>query len=229
MSSAIGKLLVVSHDGENTIGVVEFGGKRRSVYLTLVPNARSGDFVRFRAGFATEKVEGAENLNPENRVEDKDREIDIETLRAYRLLSALDPRCLQKLLPLAQEQTFAAGQTIFHAGETSVYLHLIVSGIVVLEEPASDGAVPVQTLGAGDALGWSALTTEARTHFDARAVSDVVTVAFEGGPVRVSCDADPVMGYALMKQLLAMMTERLDALRMKVVAVAPIRSARAAG
>ncbi len=217
----------MSTDGENRIGVVEFGGKRRSVYLTLVPEAHSGDFVRFRAGFATERVDGRETLNGEGRVDEREHELDIETVRAYRLLSELDPHQLQKLLPLAQEENFEAGQVIFHAGERSVYLHLIVSGNVALELPAAYGVVQVYTLHAGDAMGWSALTTEAKTHFQARALTAVSTVAFEGGPMRASCDRDPVMGYALMKRLLEMVTARLDAVGLKVAEGAQTLTARA--
>ena len=115
MSSATGKILVESTDGENRVGVVEFDGKRRSIYLNLVPDAHSGDYVKFRAGFATERVDGsAPAISPSTHAT-REPEIDIETVRAYRLLGELDPRQLQKLLPLAQEERFAAGQVIFQA------------------------------------------------------------------------------------------------------------------
>jgi CRP-like cAMP-binding protein/hydrogenase maturation factor len=226
MSAAVGKIIVESRDGDNRVGIVEFDGKRRTVYLNLVPDAHSGDYVKFRAGFATERVDG--NGTSDAPPGGKEREIDIENVRAYRLLSELEPSQLLKLLPLAQEQSFAAGEIIFRAGEKSLYLHLIVSGIVVLEEVAGESTVQVQTLRAGDAMGWSALTTEARTHFQARALSDVSTVAFEGSLTRAACDTDPVMGYALMKRLLEMLTGRLDALRTKVTEQVQIRAAGAA-
>jgi hypothetical protein len=34
--------------------------------------------------------------------------------------------------------------------------------------------------------------------------------------MRAACDRDPALGYALMKRLLEIVTERLDALRMKL-------------
>jgi len=34
--------------------------------------------------------------------------------------------------------------------------------------------------------------------------------------LRAACDQDPAMGYALMKRLLELVTERLDATRMKL-------------
>jgi CRP-like cAMP-binding protein len=69
----------------------------------------------------------------------------------------------------------------------------------------------------GDAIGWSSLTPGHRTHFQARALSAVDTVAFPGDRLRSACERDPAMGYALMKQLLELVTERLDAARMQLV------------
>jgi CRP/FNR family cyclic AMP-dependent transcriptional regulator len=141
----------------------------------------------------------------------------IETARAYRLLTELGPEQLRKLLPLAEEQTFEAGRFIFREGDRSMFLHLIVSGEVVLSSSISGETIHVQTLHAGDAMGWSALTAESRTHFQARALASVTTIAFPGERLREACDHDPGMGFALMKQLLELVTERLDATRMQML------------
>ncbi len=99
----------------------------------------------------------------------------------------------------------------------SSFLHLIVSGEVALEMDINGQAVRVQTLRAGEAMGWSALAADSLTHFQARALSPVSTVAFPGARIREACDQDPEMGYALMKRLLELVTERLDATRMQLV------------
>ena len=52
-----GKILQVYKEGNNRIGLIEFDGKRRAIYLDLVPAAQAGDYVRFYAGFATERVD----------------------------------------------------------------------------------------------------------------------------------------------------------------------------
>lgn len=138
----------------------------------------------------------------------------LEMAHNYQLLSGLEPEQLRKLLPLAEDRQFSPGQLIFHQGDRSSALHLIVSGEISLESPASNGEnIHVQTLHAGEAMGWSALTEERRTHFQARAITAVSTVAFPSERIREACDGDPVMGYALMKRLLELVTERLDAVR----------------
>ncbi len=213
-----GRILEEHIEGDSRIGLVEFDGKRRAVYLNLVPEARIGDYVLFHAGFATERVDVAEGQGAlgQSRV-NKGHERgkpDIHTYQAHRLLSELDPQQLRKLLPLAQEKQFSAGQTIFEAGDKSLFLHLIVSGDVALEDLSVDRPGPVQTLHAGDAMGWSAIVAGALTHFQAVALSPVSTVAFPGDQLRAACDRDPAMGYALMKRLMELVTERLDAVRM---------------
>lgn len=143
----------------------------------------------------------------------------LEMTRAYRLLSELDPGQLRKLLPLAEEQQFESGQLIFHEGDKSSFLHLIVSGEVALEMVAAGRRVRVQTLQAGEAMGWSALTADSHTHFQARALSPVSTIAFASERIRQACESDPAMGYVLMKRLLELVTERLDATRMQLLNV----------
>jgi CRP-like cAMP-binding protein len=144
----------------------------------------------------------------------------LQMAHAYRLLSELDPRQLRKLLPLAQERHFDKGQIIFKEGDKSAYLSLIVSGEVILERVAGGEVAPVQTLRPGEAMGWSALTADGHAQFRARALSPVDTVSFPSDPIREACDRDPEMGYHLMKQLLQLVTERLDALRAQSSCVA---------
>ena len=140
----------------------------------------------------------------------------IEMTRAYQLLSGLDPEQLRKLLPLAEEKHFDSGQILFHEGDRSSYLYLIVSGEVALETTKGRGTIRVQTLHSGEAMGWSALSADSHTHFQARALSPVTTVAFPSARIREACDRDPSMGFAVMKRLLDVVTERLDATRMQL-------------
>ena len=137
----------------------------------------------------------------------------LEMAHAYRLLSELDPRQLRKLLPLAEERQYEKDEIIFREGDKSAYLSLIVSGEVVLEKVAGDEVVRIQTLRPGEAMGWSALTTDGHAQFRARALSPVEAIAFPSERLREACDRDPDMGYHLMKQLLQVVAQRLDAVR----------------
>jgi CRP/FNR family cyclic AMP-dependent transcriptional regulator len=218
MNLLTGRIIEAYNEGNNRLGLVEFDGRRRAIYLSLVPDAQVGDDVLFHAGFATERVKPneAEAVRKQPGSEGQPHKPDLEIDGAYRLLSALDPQQLRKLIPLAQDHQFAGGRIIFPAGAKSVFLHLIVSGDVALEATSGNQTVPVQTLYAGDAMGWSSFIGEGLTHFQARALSPVSTIAFQGDQLRAACDSDPALGYALMKRLMELATERLDAMRLKL-------------
>ncbi len=55
-----GKLLEAQLIGDNRIGVVEFGGIKRSVFLDFVPEAQSGDYVLVHVGFAISRLDEQE-------------------------------------------------------------------------------------------------------------------------------------------------------------------------
>jgi CRP/FNR family transcriptional regulator, cyclic AMP receptor protein len=86
-----------------------------------------------------------------------------------------------------------------------------------LESTATGKLALLQRLQAGDALGWSSLVgSGGGAHFEARALAPVRALAIDGGQLAAACEADPVFGYFIMKALLGVVTERLDASRMQL-------------
>ncbi len=75
----------------------------------------------------------------------------------------------------------------------------------------------VETLAAGTVLGWSWLHPPYRWHFGA--VARVVTnaIEFDGPSVRRRCDADPAFGYAILRLFTPVITERLQATRLRLL------------
>lgn len=214
-----GRIVEVYKEEAHRMGLVEFDGKRRAVYLSLIADVEAGDEVLFHAGFATERLprrETAQGGEPASG-----RKFSLETGAAYRLLSELDPQQLRKLISLAEERQYGAGQIIFPSGVASPFLHVIVSGNVTLEAASGDQSDEVQTLDGGDAMGWSALTGQGLTHFQARALTPVTTIAFPGAQLRAACENDPALGYALMKRLVELASERLDTMRLKLAERSP--------
>ena len=126
------------------------------------------------------------------------------------LLRNLDPHHLCKLAGLALEARFDSGHVIFHQGDLTGFFYLIISGSVELESVDNAGQKHVQTLRAGDAFGWSSVLDGERKHSLARATSNVVALAFDGGELRLACDLDPEFGYAFMKRLLSIVASRLE-------------------
>ena len=77
----------------------------------------------------------------------------------------------------------------------------------------------IETLDAGDVLGWSWLFEPYQVRFDARAVETVHAIAYDGACLRGKCEADPVLGYELIKRFARIMTERLQATRIRLLDV----------
>ena len=69
----------------------------------------------------------------------------------------------------------------------------------------------MQTLFAGDELGWSALLMGTGKHFQARTLERVDALAFEGAELLAACREDTQFGFILMQRLLGVVAERLQA------------------
>ena len=145
----------------------------------------------------------------------------LEAIKDQGLLRNLDPHHVHKLAAFALESSFKSEHVIFRERDVTGYFYLITSGSVVLESVAPARHIPVQTLHRGDTFGWSSLIGSGPAHFQARALSPVTAVAFDGAEVRAACEHDPRFGYAIMKRLLEVVTERVDASRHQIGKTTP--------
>jgi CRP/FNR family transcriptional regulator, cyclic AMP receptor protein len=115
---------------------------------------------------------------------------------------------------------FEPAQTILHEGEFADCFYLIESGKAILESDARLGEpVAMETIGAGDLLGWSWMFPPYVWHFTARAIEPMDALFLHAARVRKACEHDHSLGYALLKRVSAVMMKRLQAARTKMVAV----------
>jgi len=115
---------------------------------------------------------------------------------------------------------FAPGEFLCRAGRPAEYFFLIRRGMVALElEVPGRGPFRFSTVSAGDVVGWSWLIPPYQWQFDARVVEDVSAVQFDGACLRGKCDADPVLGYALMKTFAGVLVTRFMETRLQLIDV----------
>lgn len=150
----------------------------------------------------------------------------VEILSEHPFLEGFRPEHVQKMAEMALEVQFGRDQIIFREGQESGLFFLILSGRVALEVSAPGRILRVQTLGPGEELGWSSVLGEGGKHFQARSLETVRALAFEGARLRQACDQDPSFGYALMKRLLKVVAERLQATRLQLLDVYAPRAAK---
>ena len=141
----------------------------------------------------------------------------LSKLRHHPFVLEFEPRHVEKLASLAHDVRFERGQIIFHEGDDCSEFYLIVNGLVSLELVAPGQTFRVQTLFAGDELGWSALLMGSGKQFQARALERVDALAFEGADLLAACREDTAFGFALMSRLLAVVASRLQATRVQLL------------
>jgi CRP/FNR family cyclic AMP-dependent transcriptional regulator len=124
---------------------------------------------------------------------------------------------VRALAALARQERFEEGQIIFHEGDDYSVFYLLGDGMVSLELEAADNVLRVQTLYAGDELDWSALLPHAGKHFQARALTPVTALAFEGEQLLSTFKKDPEFGLAFMLRLMGVVSERLRAARVQLL------------
>jgi CRP-like cAMP-binding protein len=141
----------------------------------------------------------------------------VAVLQKHPFVGEFQPQHIEKLSALAKEVQFERDNVIFHEGDECHDFYLIVQGRVALEIEAPGHTFRVQTLSAGDELGWSAILMGRGKHFQARALQPVQALAFDGVTLLDACRADPAFGFALMYRMLGVVSERLQATRLQVL------------
>ena len=123
---------------------------------------------------------------------------------------------IDRLSAMAREVSFGRDQIIFREGDDTHDFYLIISGRVALEMQEPDHVLRVQTLGAGDELGWSSVLMGRGKYFQARALDPVHALAIDGLQLLAACRKDTAFGFALMLRMLGVVSERLQATRLQL-------------
>lgn len=131
----------------------------------------------------------------------------------------LEARAAARLIQLGIETRFERGAFLFRPRDESGQFYFVISGDIALEQPGQERTTRIQTLHTGDFLGWSALLGCGTRRFQARAITPALVLSFDGELLRKACEDDPRFGYALMKRLLSIATERLDNARTQIGAL----------
>jgi CRP-like cAMP-binding protein len=129
---------------------------------------------------------------------------------------------LEVLMEDAMFDEFPANEVIFKEGAPANWFYLVLSGEVALESPsrrANNGRNPIQmqTLGAGEVLGWSWLYPPYSWQFTARTLTPVRAIFFYGSRLRERCEEDHELGYELMRRTAEPAVKRLQVTRQRLL------------
>lgn len=141
-----------------------------------------------------------------------------DRLRSHSFGSGLPPAAIRMLAGIAKPCDFKAGEYLWKQGDHAKVLYLIDSGQIALEILVPhQGPLQIETVGAGEVLGWSCLLEPYRWHFDARTMEDVSALVLEGQHLRQECDDQPAVGYRVLKQLTPLLEVRLQKMRLRIL------------
>lgn len=140
-------------------------------------------------------------------------------LTAHPFLEGLPDKYIDTLSKLAFEVRFGQDEIVFREGDPSSLFYLILEGKVALEMGAPGRQIIIQTLEAGDELGWSSLLENTSKQFRARCMEPVRALAFDGARVVSLCEEDHEFGFLVMRRALALVAERLRATRLQTLDV----------
>ena len=132
-------------------------------------------------------------------------------------LTGMSAHQLGILSDCAMQSRFEAGQLIFREGDPADRFYLINKGKVALESQTNRGRILVQTIGAGDVLGWSWLFPPYFWHFDARALEPTDAIFIYGTTLREECESDHELGYELTRRMAEVILQRLQATRRQLL------------
>ena len=143
----------------------------------------------------------------------------LETILAqHPFFKDLEPRYLQLVVGCATNVRFKMGEFLFREGEDANQFYLLRHGKVALQVFIPQrGPITIETIEAGEVLGWSWLFPPYRWHFDALALELVRAIAFDGQCLRGKCEEDHDLGYALMQRFAQVMAQRLQATRLQLL------------
>lgn len=146
---------------------------------------------------------------------------ELDTLLAdVPLFEGLKDEELELLAGCASNVRFREGELLFREGEAADTFYVVRHGTVALETfVAPLGGVTIQTVEAGEVVGWSWLFEPYRWHLDARALTTVRATGFDAACLRQKCDDDPALGYDLMRRFASVIIERLQWTRLRLLDV----------
>jgi len=139
-------------------------------------------------------------------------------LALHPFLKGMSPHHLELLALCAMPTEFEEDQIVFREGEPANGFYLIESGTVALEGKTPSGRrVIIDTVSAGDPLGWSWLFPPYLWHFDARATKACTAICLSGIMLRQHRDEDLTLSHELFERTCNVMVRRLQAARAKLI------------
>jgi CRP/FNR family transcriptional regulator, cyclic AMP receptor protein len=141
-------------------------------------------------------------------------------IREHPFFAGLNEKFLELVSGCAKNVRFEPGEYLVREGEPANQFYLIRSGKVALDiSAAGRGTVTFQTVREGEIVGVSWLIPPYRWMYDAKAAEPTRAISIDASCLRRKSEADHDLGYEMMKRLVPILVQRLQATRLQILDV----------
>jgi uncharacterized protein (TIGR02284 family) len=130
-------------------------------------------------------------------------------LRSHAFLSGLQEEQAATLAEFAELVQFPDQELVLAAQQISRDFYLLVSGSVSIELNHRHCVIRIQSLGPGEAFGWSALLEHHDTLFDVRTREHCTALRLDGERLAAALRQDPLLAVELLKRTLNLLASRV--------------------
>ena len=135
-------------------------------------------------------------------------------LKQAELFEGLDDEGIRRVADIGRYKALRAGEYLFLLGEDAANFYVVIRGKVNLCFPMPLGGevkdITVESVGEGQALGWSALVKPYRFTLSARATEPTDVVSFPRRSLMDLFDAEPRLGHLFFMRLSELIGVRLE-------------------
>ncbi len=146
-----------------------------------------------------------------------------EILRRFSIFAGLPAQAFTELAQFGSEATFETDTLLFEEGDAADEIYVLLEGSVDLLMNLDDKGekqIEIETLVAGELVGWSALVEPYIYKASAAATSRVRVAILDGAKLRDYVAAHPEQGLVIMRQLAQIMGKRLNQMRVRLISLA---------
>jgi CRP/FNR family transcriptional regulator, cyclic AMP receptor protein len=135
----------------------------------------------------------------------------VQLLKGHPFTEGMPEALVKKLSTLARQVEFDEDEIVFRSGEKSMHFCLLQCGSAAVEIRTPYYGLCVETLGPGDAFGWSSLLDEHHTVFQVRAREPITAIFLDGRKLTEACRKDPKLGSEVFYRLARIVAKRVRA------------------
>ncbi len=138
-------------------------------------------------------------------------------LQEHPFFKDFDDQALDLLVSCARNERFDAGQYMYREGTPADRFYLVRHGTVAMEIRIP-GREPIilETVHAGDVIGWSWIVPPYRWRSDGRATELVRAISMDAKCLREKCEADHSLGYQFYRRIAPVIADRFGAMRLRL-------------